>query len=198
MRHLYILRDFKSSYTSEKDGGIDHHKLLEQRLRYHQPLPAALVKAEPYVVSLEQSGEVEVELALAVTRDLQPSGFWPGYLRGKYDVVVRWLEQRKAFIGDWKTGKIRESGDQLEIGALLLMANDPTIDSVVGANLWLQKPGPGTPYLFMRRQLEPLWVKWSKRMQAIEQADSTTEWEKREGPLCSYCPVATCTHYRGG
>lgn len=195
MRHIYILKDVKVSYATSQDG-IDHHKVLEQRLRYRQPLPQEIAKAEPYVASLEKAGPVEVELSLAVDRALQPSGFWTGYLRGKYDVVVRWPEQRRAFIGDWKSGKIYEKADQLEIGAMLLIANDPGIDSVIAANLWLQKPGPGIPYHFARRQLEPLWVKWSRRMSVIEQADPAMEWEKRDGPLCAYCPVVECQHNR--
>ena len=195
-RHLFVLRDFKKSWTTE--GGIDIHKLLEQRLRYKQPLPETLAKAEPMVTSLERIGTPEVEVSYAVGRDLLPSGFWSGYLRGKYDVVVRSMGTHSAFIGDWKSGKVRESPDQLELGALLLMANETRIDTVVGANLWLQKSTVGTPYTFKRTEKGPLWAKWLARMNAIEKRDAGVEWEKREGPLCAYCPVKTCTYYRGG
>lgn len=195
MRQLYIVKQFKKSYATSQ-GGIDDHKVLEQRLRYKQPLPPPLAKAEPMVASLEASGTPEVEVSYAVKRDLSPTGFWDGYLRGKYDVVVR--TPTTAFIGDWKSGKVRETADQLEIGALLLMANKPEVDTVVGANLWLQVQKVGTPYTFRRAENNERWLKWVRRMQVIESRDPNVEWERRDGPLCRYCPVATCVNYRGG
>jgi hypothetical protein len=195
-RHLYIIKDYRKTYTVEP--GIDAHKAMEQRIRYQQPLPEPLQRVEPLVRSLESSGKVEVELSLAVARDMTRTGFWDGYLRGKYDVVLRWPEQRRAFIGDWKTGKVRESSDQLEIGAMLLMANDPAIDSVTGANLWVQIMRPGSPYGFSRNRIDSLWLKWIKRIQAIEREDPAQVWERRESGLCGYCPVADCPHYHGG
>lgn len=193
-RHLFILRDFKKTYSVQ--GGIDDHKVLERRMRFKEPLPDVLKKAEPLVVSLEQSGKPEVEVSLAVKRDMTPIGFWDGYLRGKYDVIVR--QEKTAFIGDWKSGKVRESSDQLEIGSLLLMATYPAIDEVVGVNIWLQAPKLGTPFVFKRTEIEGRWLKWVRRMQMIEQRDPDEDWEKRESALCAYCPVATCRFYRGG
>lgn len=193
-RHLFVLRDFKKTYSVQ--GGIDDHKVLEKRLRYKQPLPKELARAEPLVASLEQYGNVEVEVSLAVKRDMTAVNFWDGYLRGKYDVVVRGATT--AFIGDWKSGKIRESSDQLEIGAILLMMNHPYIQTVTGANIWLQGPKLGTPFTFRRDNIGELWLQWVRRMQTIEKRDPAVEWEKRSGPLCGYCPVASCQFFRGG
>ena len=198
MRSIYVLKRYKKTYTPAITGGIDEHRALEQRIRYHQLLPEQIARAESLVRSLEQAGKIEVELSLAVARDMTPIGFWDGWLRGKYDVVTRWSADRRAFIGDWKTGKVREASDQLEIGAMLLMANDPAIDSVTGANLWLQTNSPGIPYTFHRRNLESLWLKWSRRMLTIESTDLSEPWERRESGLCGYCPVQDCPHYRGG
>lgn len=196
-RQIYLLRAYRKTFAKQQDG-IDDHKLLEHRLRYQQPLPAPLAKAEPLAASLERSGKPEVELSLAVNQHLQPVGFWDGYLRGKYDVVLRWPEQRRAFIGDWKSGKVRETDEQLEIGALLLLQNDARIDIVQGVNIWLQLPKLGQPYTFRREEKDALWVKWLRRMGTIEKLDPGQEWEKRESGLCGYCPVKVCQHYRGG
>lgn len=195
-RQLFIIKKYKKSYTVQ--GGIDDHKVLEARLRYQEPLPAPLAKAEPLVASLERNGTPEVEVSLAVNRDLSPTGFWDGWLRGKYDVITRAV--KSAFIGDWKSGKVRESQDQLEIGALLLMATHPQIDTVVGANIWLglQTPKLGTPFTFKRAENEQRWLKWVRRIQTIERRDPNVEWEKRSGPLCKFCPVQSCLYYKGG
>lgn len=200
-RHLFVLRTYKKSFA-KLEGGIDDHKVLEQRLRYKEPLPSALQKAEPLVVALEQRGEPRVEVSLGVDRNLQPIGFWDGWLRGKYDVTVK-LAPTRGFIGDWKSGKIRESSDQLEIGALLWFAADAELQEVTGANLWLRSaeigaaPKLGVPYTFKREDSGRRWAKWLARMNTIEKRDPTKEWERREGALCSWCPIKVCPHYRG-
>ena len=196
-RHLFVLRDFKKSYTVA--GGIDAHKVLETRLKDKTPLPPELAASERYVQSLEARGApVEVELSLAVDRVLQPVDFWSkqAYLRGKYDVRI--VSPPRALLGDWKTGKVRESPDQLEIGALLTFANDPRIEEVTGVNIWLAAGKLGTPYVFRRLEKGAPWARWIRKMHDIEQKDPAAVWETKPGPLCSYCPVKVCRFYRGG
>jgi len=199
MRHLFILKDFKKTWTVK--GGIDAHRLLEGRLKKHAPLPPELQGAEAFCQSLEADGTpVECEVSLAVTHEIEPTSFWhpTAWLRGKFDVIKRNPDKRKAFIGDWKTGKRRESDEQLAIGADMLMATDQSIDTVTGANIWLSDGGLGTPYVFTRQEKSKRWAPLIKRLREIEARNPAHEWEKREGPLCRYCPVKTCSNYCGG
>lgn len=195
-RGTYVTRQWKRSYDAKADGGVDAHKAFEQRIKYRIPLPVPFEHAEPFVQSFERMGAVEPEVQLAIDRNVQPVDFWDGWLRGKFDVVIRWRDKRKAFVSDWKTGKPRESHDQLELGALLLMANDSTVDTVTGVNVWLKTRHLGSPYTFTRATVDRLWAKWIAKMQAVERLDRNQEWEKRPGPLCNWCPVKSCEHYR--
>ena len=192
-RHLYVLRTYKKEWPA----GIDIHKSMENRFRYGQSLPPELSHAEPLAVSLERQGKPECEVSLAVDRDLRPAKSYDGWLRGKWDVVLRWPDKARAFIGDWKSGKIRETVDQIEIGALLLMAADPRISEVHGANFWIGngKAQLGVPYTIKRS--ESRWPKWLARMATIEKLDRNEPWEMRESALCGWCPVKVCPHYRG-
>lgn len=197
-RHLYVLRDFKKSWTVE--SGIDAHKEIEKRLRNKKPLPPSLSSAEAFCQALEKDGlPVEVEISLAVDQYIEPTTFFhpSAYLRGKFDVVKRDRAKRKAFIGDWKTGNPRESDEQLAIGADLLFENDHDIDTVTGANIWLKTGKIGTPYTFTRSDKSSRWAPRIKRLREIEARDPKQDWEKREGPLCRYCPVKTCENYQG-
>lgn len=198
-RHLFVLRDFKKTWSV--DGGIDAHKVLESRLRNKKPLPSEMESAEKFCAAFEKDGlPVEVEVSLAVTHHITPTTFFSpaAWLRGKFDVIKRDRTKRKAFIGDWKTGAVRETDVQLAIGADLLMENDPEIDTVTGANIWL-KPGKiGTPFVFTRETKSSRWAPRVKRLREIEARDPTKEWEKRDGPLCRYCPVKVCENYCGG
>ena len=196
MRQIYVLRAYKKTWTVQ--GGIDEHKVLEDRLKTKTPLPPSLAASERYVQALEARGTpVEVELSLAVDRSLHPVDFWSkaAWLRGKYD--VRLLAPPRALLADWKTGKRRESPDQLELGALLTFANDERIQEVTGVNVWLHHGGLGTPYIF-RRDEDMRWIPWLRKMGDIEKKDPAAEWERKPSGLCLYCPVKVCPESRGG
>ena len=74
-RQIYVLRAYKKTWTVQ--GGIDEHKVLEDRLKTKTPRPPSLAASERYVQALEARGTpVEVELSLAVDRSLHPVDFW--------------------------------------------------------------------------------------------------------------------------
>lgn len=196
MRQIYILKAFKKTYTNERDGGIKTHDVLDAHFKRGTPLPPELARAQPFVASFERMGKVESEVQFGVDHMWRPMNFWDAWLRGKFDVIARVPEKRKAVIGDWKDGNLRESKDQLEIGAHLLMQNDETIDEVTGFNIWLKVGQLGTPYTFRRG--DGAVARLTKKLRDIETLDAKVEWEKRQGPLCRWCPVKTCQHYAGG
>ena len=112
-------------------------------------------------------------------------------------INIRLLAPPRALLADWKTGKRRESPDQLELGALLTFANDERIQEVTGVNVWLHHGGLGTPYVFWRA--DPWrWIPWLRKMGDIEKKDPAAEWERKPSGLCLYCPVKVCPEYRGG
>lgn len=200
-RRDFITKDYKKPFV-QVEGGVDAHRVLEARLKEKTPLPAELASAEPIVRSFERY-KVKTEVAFAVDRWIKPCGFWGqggadghAWLRGKFDVVA-YPSEKEALIADWKTGKVREKQDQLELGAMLLMENEPAVDRVVSVNVWLKTGRPGTPYVFERSGKSPLWLKWIQKMRAVEALNPEAEWEKRPGPLCGWCPVRTCEHHRG-
>lgn len=195
-RVVHIAKQFKKTFTPQLTKGVNHHDLIEKRIKDKQPLPPELALAEAVVQSFERRGKVEGEAMLGVDHMWRPVSFWDAWFRGKFDISVRDHETRTAAIGDWKTGNPRETPVQLEIGAHLLMQNDPLIDTVLGVNVWLKVDKLGTPYTFKRG--DGATARLTKKLRDIEVLDAKVEWEKRTGPLCAYCPVKTCESYRGG
>lgn len=193
MRQQYVTKKFKRIFTPQITGGVDAHEVLDKRIKREIVLPETLAAAEPLVASFERIGTVESEVSLAVDHYWNPATFWTGWLRGKFDVVVR--GRGKAVIGDWKTGNVWEKGDQLEIGAHLLMQNDKTIDEVTGVNLWLKENRIGTPYKFKRG--DGATARLTRKMREIESLKKDQEWPKRPSALCGWCPVLTCAHNPG-
>lgn len=195
MRQQYITKKFKRAFTPQITNGVDAHAELDKRVKREATLPPPLQNAEKFVQALERHGAPESEVALGVNHFWEPVSFWDGWLRGKFDVIVRNHSTRKALVGDWKTGKVYEKADQLAIGAHLLMQSDPEIDTVVGMNFWLAADQIGAPYTFTRG--DGVTARLTKKLRDIEARKMDVEWEKRQGPLCAYCPVVICQHHRG-
>lgn len=199
MRQQYITKKYKRTFTPQITDGVDAAKELEARIKEKKPLPQLLAaKAEPIVQALESRGTVEAEVKLAVNHWWQPVGFWDGWLRGQFDVIVRNHDTRRAVIMDWKTGNglAYEKPLQLEIGAHLLMTTDAGIDSVVASNVWL-KPGVlGQKYTFTRG--DGATARLTKKLRDIETLKRNEVWEKKPGPLCGWCANQDCEHYKGG
>ncbi len=190
-RRQYVTKDKKKVFQARADG-IDKHRLLERRVKHNEPFPAELASAEKYIQSISRVGPLEVEVPLGIDVYFKPISFWSGWFRGKFDMVARNYEKKIALLADWKTGKVREKLDQIERGALLLLANDPNIDEVIGFNIWLKADKTGPVYRFTRGGPAP--AKLVQQCRGIEAMDPAKEWPKRPSGLCGYCPVDTCDH----
>ena len=86
--------------------GNEVHKALELRLKDKTPLPAKYAQYESMVAKLDKPG-VFVEAEYALTRNLEPCGWWDKscWVRGKVDAGVK--AKDKVLIVDWKTGKMK-------------------------------------------------------------------------------------------
>lgn len=196
-RRYYVVKDYKKVWA-QTVGGTDVHKVIDSRIKNGVVLPPDAAAAEPFIAAMEARGPINSEVSLAVDRHIRPTDFWENqpakipWLRGKFDVVQRAADKISVFLGDWKTGKIRESPDQVEIGALLIMEKDPSVQTVTGANIWLKEKKLGTPYVFRREEKGERWAKWIGKMKAIEALDPSKVWERRESGLCGWCEVLDC------
>ena len=70
--------------------GNEVHKALELRLKDKTPLPAKYAQYESMVAKLDKPG-VFVEAEYALTRNLEPCGWWDKscWVRGKVDAGVK-------------------------------------------------------------------------------------------------------------
>jgi hypothetical protein len=202
-RHVYVLKTAKKTYTNEQSGGINTHQAIDNHLRKHDLLPPGLQWLKPYIDAFRAHGELKSEVQWAIDYYVKPCTFWgttngkDPYVRGKWDLAVK--NGPLGFLVDWKDGKRYEKDGQLELGALLWMFNDETIQQVTAVNFWLQdkaKPMTPEPYVFRREQVSALWgQKWLPRLREIEAKDARGEWEKRPVDWrCRNCPVVSCGH----
>lgn len=195
--HIYVLKDVPYVETPEMKWGNDVHSGIEHRIKDGTPLDPKMQAAEPIaakVHGLKEHATVHVEYKLALDLTGRPVDFWSDacWFRGKIDVAVVALDIRAAWLIDWKTGKKREEPFELECGALLLKANTPKINNIVGEYFWLQEGKAGLRYDLNKHSYTFAKLRaYRNEMQVYAKAGT---WPKKKNPLCGWCPVMSCEH----
>ena len=189
--------------SPELRKGKEDHKSLELRLLHDQALPEHLAVCEPICVAVESRGIPQLEVKMAVDKDLQETGFWDGdaWIRGALDLNLMPRDWSNAFVIDWKTGKNREAGKeplQLMLSAAYVMAYYPECQSVVAANVYTVSGKMGTVHTWQRSELPTIWRTVVPLITEIENAldRGPDGFPERPSGLCGYCPVLKCQHNR--
>ena len=188
----YVSRDLPKEDTPELREGIITHKLLEDYIssKGKTRLP---VELEMHAKPLVNVGAV-AEIKLGMTEDMRRAQFFgrgadEPWGRGKADVVV--LNPPTAVIFDWKTGRVREDDRELRCLSLLLRANYPTINRVIGHYVWLKTGKLGTAHDVT--DVNQTYHGIVASMAGVEaRVMQDAKWEPTPNPLCSWCPVADC------
>ena len=175
--------------------GNEVHKALELRLKDKTPLPAKYAQYESMVAKLDKPG-VFVEAEYALTRNLEPCGWWDKscWVRGKVDAGVK--AKDKVLIVDWKSGKMKPESSQLELFAALVMTKDKTVNEVNSRFAWLPD-NKTTGEKYYRDDVPKIWEHFMQRVARLENAYENDKWIPRPSGLCkpnrsgSYggCPV---------
>jgi len=196
-----VTKEVVEGQSLEMKEGNRVHRAFEVRVKDKIPLPADLQKHEGMVLRLERSavgGQIFAEQRLALDANFQPVSFFskqvPVWVRSITDVTI--LKGRKAFIGDYKTGKPKPNSEQLKLSALVTFHHHAHIDTVINTFLWL-KTDTTTVETFHRKDTAEMWRSFFPRVQRLEVAIKENKWPKKPSGLCrEWCPVPhkRCEH----
>jgi hypothetical protein len=117
------------------------HKAFEDRVRDGKPLPADLQLHETYLARLASlPGQIYVEREIAVNRKLQPCGYWDEdvWYRAKIDYLN--INDGRARIVDYKTGKPHQKLLQLFEYILFTMIVFPEVETAYAEYYWTKAP----------------------------------------------------------
>lgn len=199
-RKHYLTRVSKIVKEPESDQlrwGNFVHKALEDRLKRGKQLPNALAGNEKFCTKIEaMTGELLVEYEAAITEDFQPTDWWNKnvWCRSKWDVAVK--NGQALGIYDWKTGKRKLDGDQMELFALSAFIHMPDVEVVTTGFIWLPDKKVDREQ-FTRSQVPKLWNLWLPRVERYNRAHESSSFPKKPSGLCrKWCPVGkhNCEH----
>jgi len=197
-RYVEKTAPFEGSAASRY--GDEVHAAMEARIGKGTPLPEAHATFEPFASPFDQyegtAYALRVEEKLGMTEEGRPCDFWGRgvWLRGKLDVSLVAPDYKTAYIFDIKTGRVWEKPLELEIFALLLKVHHPSLERIVGQYAWLKEGKLGKMHDVSDTASTLRVVRTA--VAEIERDKGLGQWEKREGPLCAWCPVKSCEFNR--
>lgn len=196
--HLNVKKDYKEPPSEALNWGSEVHKAIERRLKSGKELPVGMKHFEALVAPLAGlPGEPLVEQKLALDADLQPCGWYDERVWVRCVIDAAFINEPKAILIDWKTGKRKDDDDQLALMAAVMFAQLPGLESIDSAFAWLAEPASRAikSIRFLRADLPTLWGRFLPRVAAFQHGFAKDEFPAIPGGLCrQWCPVRSCPY----
>ena len=199
--HLKVAKDVKDEGSTASIYGNDVHKAAEDHVKQGVPIPEKYKYMRPIVEALKAiPGEKHCEMKLGVRKTdygYEPCGFFDEgvWWRGIADLVI--VNGQKAHVVDYKTGKNAKYADfkQLDLLAGAVFLHFPEVLKVKSAlayvvsNEFLKKDHLVTEKSSYLSVFDP-------QLSRLEAAEESGVWNAVSSPLCGWCPVKDCAHYK--
>ena len=196
--HLRVAKDVKDEPGEAADYGTAVHLAAEEFIRDGKPIPEKFAYIRPVVERLAAlPGDKMAELKLGIRKDYSPCGFFDKdvWWRGIADLLV--IDGHRAWCVDYKTGKSARYADtkQLDLLAGAVFSHFPEVVKIKSSLIYVVSGEliPKTHVITERSQYLSVFD------QQIDQLDAAMEngvWNPKSGPLCGWCPVTSCDHWR--
>ena len=197
--HLRIAKDVQQGDTEATIYGKEVHKAAEDYMRDGTPIPEKFAYMRPILERLERiPGDryCEFEMALQdVEGNKAPCDFYaPNYWwRGIADLLI--VNGDTAYMVDYKTSKNAKYADlkQLDAMAACVFKMFPDVKRIKSALLFVVSG----EFVNKEHFYDTDYLKgFQFDLERLETAVATNVWNAVSGPLCGWCPVTTCVHFR--
>lgn len=192
-----IVKSVKQEDTEEIIWGNKVHKAFEERHLHGKPLPDDLEEHEEFMLALTViPGQHYTEQKIALDTALKPCGFFDKgvFMRAIIDYVK--VQDDRALIVDYKTGKPHSKFGQLKLNALWVFQQHPLVQKIKVMYYWT-KTRTTTSEMYTRDDIPGLWKEFVPDLQQYKEAFKTNTWQPRQSGLCNgWCPVNTCEFWR--
>lgn len=195
--HVNIFKDVPKQDWSYMEEGKRIHKLLEDAAGSVKTGDGAMhpdvENMRPIVEGFCQAFEfVYPELKITLDHEFGEVDWFSkqAWVRSMQDLVG--IQDNKAAIIDWKTGKPWPDGGQLALNAITLMTIHPEVDEVATSYVYTKHPGKQEIKIIKRDiDYDPLWDEFEDRAELIQMANTSGLWQPKKNRFCSTCPCST-------
>jgi len=199
--HLKVVKDVKDEPGEAADYGTAVHEAAELFITQGAPIPEKFAFMRPIVEPLaRKQGTKYAEIKLGVAKigdEFQPRGFFDKdvWYRGIADLLI--VNGSKAWLVDYKTGKNAKYADmkQLDLLAGAVFVHFPKVETINSALLYvISQEMPRKTH--QRENLATYMSVFNTELDRLEGALENGIWNAKSSPLCGWCPVETCEHWR--
>jgi hypothetical protein len=196
--HLKIAKDVQDNPGTAAIYGTAVHAAAEEYVRDGTPIPEKFAYMRPIVERLEKlPGEKHCELELAVRKDLSPCGFSDpdAWWRGIIDLIV--INDNRAWMVDYKTGKSARYADtkQLDLMAGAVFAHFPNVLDIKSSLMFVVS-GELIAKKHVLTERDQYMSVFNEQVENLEASLENGVWNPKSGPLCGWCPVTSCAHWK--
>jgi RecB family exonuclease len=203
--HLKVAKDVKDDPGEAADYGTAVHLAAEEFVRDGKPIPEKFAFMRPIVEPLAaKKGTKYCELRLGLHRhwtgdyyDYSPCGFFDKdvWYRGIVDLAI--IDGDRAWMIDYKTGKSAKYADmkQLDLMAGALFATFPDLQVIKSALAYVVSNEFPKKTHYRDSIAEYLSV-FEDQLENLDTAMENGVFNPKSGPLCGWCPVTDCAHWK--
>jgi hypothetical protein len=198
--HLRVVKDVKDEGGDAAIYGTNVHKAAEDHIALGAPIPAKYSYIRPVLDVLKAiPGEKRCEIKLGVRRGetgYEPAGFFDAdvWWRGIADLLI--LDDTKAYVVDYKTGKSARYADtkQLDLLAGAVFLHYPQVVSIKSALAFVVS-GELVDKVHTVEMRDSYLNVFETQLDRLAKAEETGVWNAVPNALCrNYCPVTECAH----
>ena len=200
--HLKVAKDVKDFGNEATIYGGQVHKAAEDYIKKGTEIPTKFEYISAPLKAIESiPGEKHCEIRLGIAYDGQdytPTKFMAKdvWYRGIADLLI--LNGEKAYLIDYKTGKNAKYEDtaQLDLLAAAVFTHYPEVKTIKSALVYLVS----NDFIKKEHKAElrkSYFATFDESLHKLSVAEESEVWNAISGPLCGFCPVTSCEHYRG-
>jgi len=196
--HLKVVKDVKDEAGEAADYGTAVHEAAELFVTNGTPIPEKFAFMRPIVEPLaKKQGTKYAEIKLGVSKALEPRGFFAKdvWYRGIADLLI--VNGSNAWLVDYKTGKNAKYADikQLDLLAGAVFVHFPKVDTISSALLYVVSQDMPRKIHHRQHLLEYMGV-FNEQLDRLDAAMENGVFNAKTSPLCGWCPVTTCEHWK--
>lgn len=196
---IHVKKSVKDTDSAASTEGKRVHEVFQKYLTGKlNEFPAHLAWAKPLADKvMEGDGDLYAEYQMAVSADLYPCP-WFGHdvwVRAIADVLK--VGKDSAVLLDWKTGKVLDDKDQLDLTAWLAFCHFKNLERISAAFVYL---GPKilVKQTYTREECAEKWTAFIPRARALRNSHDESQFPARPNGTCrKWCPVKVCPHNGG-
>lgn len=192
-----VLKQFTKKVTHQMLYGTEVHKALEDYVRDGTPLAKNYERFKPVLDELiDIPGIKYPEHEMGLYRDKTACGFDDEnrWVRGIVDLLI--VDGKYAYIIDYKTGSNKyPDPKQLKLMALMTFAHFPEVNHIKAGLLFVMH-NSFMDEEYHREDVPKLWKFFEADLARLDLSYNNEVWQPNPTPLCGWCPVNTCPHYK--